>query len=157
MVEKQRNYPQGIHSNWPNNYWRILCYLEVLKRWMAKIRRTRREYRDPETSSLLHNNASNHTSLIVREFLARNQVRVLNHSPYSPDSAPCDSSLFPKLNLEGDFFNDISTIKTAKTRALEAFPQNELEREFESLLNRCNKCIETGREFVALCIMKIPC
>ena len=24
MIEKQRNYPQRIHSNWPNNYWRIL-------------------------------------------------------------------------------------------------------------------------------------
>ena len=44
------------------------------------------------------------------------------------------------------FFNDISTIKTVTTLALEAIPQNELEHAFESLLNRCNKCIETREE-----------
>ena len=55
------------------------------------------------SKSLLHDNAPNHTSLIVRQFLARNQVYVLNHPPYSPDLAPYDSSLFPKLKLKGCF------------------------------------------------------
>ena len=75
-------------------------YFEVLKRLMARIRRIRPEYRDPETWSLLHNNALSHTSLIVRQFLARNQVCVLNHLPYSPDLAPCDFYLFSKLKLK---------------------------------------------------------
>ena len=66
---------------------------------------------------------------------------------YSPDLAPCDFCLFPKLKLNGCFFNDISTIETATTRELEVIPQNKLEHAFESLLNRCNKCIETGREY----------
>ena len=70
-------------------------YLEVLKRLMARIRRIRPEYRGPETWSLLHDNAPSHTSLIVRQFLGRNQVCVLNHPPYSPDLAPYDFSLFP--------------------------------------------------------------
>ena len=47
-------------------------YLEVLNRLMAKIRRIRPEYRDPETWPLLHDNASSHTLLTVRKFLARN-------------------------------------------------------------------------------------
>lgn len=121
-------------------------YIQVLKRLMARIRRIRPEYRDPEAWSLLHDNAPSHTSLIVRRFLARNQVCTLNHPPYSPDLAPCDFSLFPKLKLKlkGRFFNDISTIKTATTCELEAIPQSELEHAFESLLNRCKKCIETG-------------
>ena len=46
-------------------------YLEVLKRLMARIRRIRPEYRDPETWSLLHGNALSLASLIVRQFLAR--------------------------------------------------------------------------------------
>ena len=37
---------------------------------MAKIHRIRPEYRDPETWSLLHDNAPSHTSLIVCQFLA---------------------------------------------------------------------------------------
>ena len=52
-------------------------YFEILKRLMARIRRIRPEYRDPETWSLLHDNAPGHTSsLIVRQFFARNQVCV---------------------------------------------------------------------------------
>ena len=90
-----------------------------------------------------------HTSLIVRQFLARNQVYVLNHPLYSTDLAPYVLSLFPKLKLKlkGCFFNDISTIKTITTQALEAIPQNELWDAFKSLLNHCNKCIETGGEY----------
>ena len=38
-------------------------YLEVLKRFMARIFCIRPEYRDPETWSLLHDNAPSHTSL----------------------------------------------------------------------------------------------
>ena len=87
--------------------------------------------------------------MIVRQFLARNQVCVLNHPPYSPDLAPCDFSLFPKLKLKlkGCSFEDIDTIQTASTRALEEIPQNELEHAFESLLNRCNKCIVSKGEY----------
>ena len=116
---------------------------------MDGIRHIRRENRYPETWSLLHDNAPSHTSLIVYQFLARNQVCVLNYPAYSPDLAPRDLSLFPKLKLKLKrcVFNDISTIKTATTRALEAIPQNELEHAFESLLNCCNKCIETGGEY----------
>ena len=68
-------------------------YLEVLKRLMVRIRRIRPH--------------------IVRQFLARNQVCVLNHPPYSPDLTPCDFPLFPKLKskLKVCFFNEISIIK----------------------------------------------
>jgi len=126
----------------------LVHIIEVLKRLMCRIHRIRPEYCDPEDWFLLHDNAPSHTSLIVRQFLARNRVSVLNHSPYSPDLAPCDFSLFPKLKLKlkGRFFNDIPTIQ-ASTQALEAIPQTELEHAFESLLNRCNKCIEARREY----------
>ncbi|KAG5346605.1 SETMR methyltransferase, partial [Acromyrmex charruanus] len=68
----------------------------------------------------------------TRQFLARNRVSVLNHPPYSPDLAPCDFSLFPKLKLKlkGRFFDDIPTIQSASTQALEALPQTELEHAF---------------------------
>jgi len=117
---------------------------------MARIRRIRPEYQDPENWSLLHDNTPSHNSLIVRQFLARNQVCVLNYPPYSSDLAPCDFSLFPKLKLKlkGCFFEDIPTIQTASTRTLEAIPQNELNQAFESLLNRCNKYVEARRDYI---------
>ncbi|KAG5316656.1 SETMR methyltransferase, partial [Acromyrmex insinuator] len=125
-------------------------YFKVLKRLMGRIHRIHPEYRDPENWSLLHDNAPSHTSLIVRQCLARNRVvSVLNHPPYSPDLASCDFSLFPKLKLKlkGRFFDDIPTIQSASTQALEAIPQTELEHAFESLLNRCNKYIEARGEY----------
>ncbi|KAG5316088.1 MOS1T transposase, partial [Pseudoatta argentina] len=123
---------------------------QLMRQLMGRIHRIRPEYRDPEDWSLLHDNAPSHTSLIVRHCLARNRVSVLNHPPYSPDLAPCAFSLFPKLKLKlkGRFFDDIPTIQSASTQALEAIPQTELEHAFESLLNRCNKCIEArGEDF----------
>ena len=87
-------------------------YLAVLKRLMVRVRRIRPEYRDPETWSLLHDKAPSQTSLIVRQFLARNQVCVLNHPPHSPDLAPCDFSLFPnlELKLKGCFLRGNTTV-----------------------------------------------
>ena len=122
-------------------------YLEALKRLIARICCIRPEYRDPETWSLLHDNALSHTSLIVRRFLVRNKFCVLIYAPYSPDLTLCDFSLFPKLKFKGCFFNDISTIRAATTWGVEVIQQSELEHAYESLLNRCNKCIETGGEY----------
>jgi transposase len=49
---------------------------------------------------LHHDNAPAHTALSIREFLAKKNFPVLPHSPYSPDLAPCDFYLFPKLKLK---------------------------------------------------------
>ena len=46
---------------------------------------------------LLHDNASSHKCEVVKSFLASEKVKVLNHSPYSPDLSPCDFFLFPRL------------------------------------------------------------
>ncbi|VEN45832.1 unnamed protein product [Callosobruchus maculatus] len=44
-----------------------------------------------------HDNAPAHTSLLVREYLAKNNTVMVPQPPYSPDLAPCDFFLFPKL------------------------------------------------------------
>jgi histone-lysine N-methyltransferase SETMAR len=38
-----------------------------------------------------------HDALRVREFLDKNSVTKMDHPLYSPDLAPCDFWLFPKL------------------------------------------------------------
>ncbi|UYV70034.1 hypothetical protein LAZ67_7001543 [Cordylochernes scorpioides] len=95
-------------------------YLNVLKRLIARIRRIRPEYRDEDSWCLLHDNAPSHFSLIVRRFLAKNNVCVLNHPQYSPNLAPCDFYLFPKikLKLKGCFFFMISRPSRELRRAL---------------------------------------
>ena len=48
---------------------------------------------------------------------------------YSPDIAPCDFWMFPKLKmaLKGKRFDDIETIQSNATRELKAIPKSELQ------------------------------
>ncbi|KAG5316889.1 MOS1T transposase, partial [Acromyrmex insinuator] len=64
---------------------------------------------------LHHDNAPAHTSLLVREFLTKNNTLMMPQPPYSPDLAPCDFFLFPKLKrpMKGRRYATIEEIKTA--------------------------------------------
>jgi transposase len=46
-----------------------------------------------------------HTTLSIREFLAKKDIPILPHPPYSPDLAPCDFYLFPKLKSKLKGYN----------------------------------------------------
>jgi hypothetical protein len=50
---------------------------------------------------------------------------VLEHSPYSPDLAPNDFFLFPKIKeiLKGRHFDDINDIRSNTTATLKAIPK----------------------------------
>jgi hypothetical protein len=69
---------------------------------------------------------------------------MLNHPPYSPDLSPCDYFLFPKLKLplKGRLFEDVQDIPGAVTSSLRAKPQADLQRSFQSLLDRATRCVD---------------
>ena len=56
----------------------------------------------------------------VWEFLAQNNVTTLLHLPYSPDLAPCDFFLFPKLKsyLKEHNFGTAENVQAAATGVL---------------------------------------
>ena len=104
--------------------------------------------------------ASAHTSLLVREFLAKNNTVTMPQPPYSPDMAPCDFFLFPKIKrtLKGRRFTAIDDIKNASLKELKiesipkidpkidsidslAIPKIEFEKCFEDWKKRWHKCI----------------
>jgi hypothetical protein len=61
----------------------------------------------------------------TREFLASKQIfNLLEHSPYSPDLAPDDFYLFPKIKeiLKGRHSDDDDDIRSNTTAALKAIP-----------------------------------
>ena len=115
-------------------------YLSVLERLWKRIRRVRPEYSAPGSWFLLHDNAPVHRAVAVQEFLARKQVFVLNHQPYSPDLSPCDYFLFHKL--KGSLFEDVQGIQGAVTSGLRAIPQEDVQRSFQSLLDRATRCTD---------------
>ena len=59
------------------------------------------------------------------EFLAKNNITVLEQPPYFPDLAPWDFFLSPKLKevIKGTPFQNSKAIKTAVTRELRAIPK----------------------------------
>jgi hypothetical protein len=67
-------------------------YLEVMKRLREAERRKRPEGWRDKTWMLHHDNAPAHTSLLIREFLAKHETTVVPQPPYSPDLAPADFS-----------------------------------------------------------------
>jgi hypothetical protein len=52
-----------------------------------------------------------HRAVVVKNVLARKQVCVLNHPPYSTDLTTCDHFLLPKLKLriKGRIFNPLNS------------------------------------------------
>jgi len=99
---------------------------------------------------LHHDNAPAHTALSVREFLATKQITVLEHPAYSPDLAPSDFFLFPKIMeiLEGRHFYVIDDIRSNTTAALKAILQNQFQNCFEGWTRRWHRCIASKEEYV---------
>jgi transposase len=74
----------------------------------------------------------------VRKFLSSKQITVLENPPYSPDLAPSDFFLFPKIKdiLKGRHFDDIDEIRSNTTEALKDIPQNQFQNRFEGWTRR---------------------
>jgi len=119
-------------------------YLSVLEHLWKRICHVQPEYSAPGSWFLLHNNAPVHQAVAVQEFLAEKQVCMLHPLPYSPDLSPCDYFLFSKLKLplKGRLFEDVQDIQAAVTSSLWAIPQEDVQRYFQSLLDRATRCID---------------
>ena len=62
---------------------------------------------------------------------------------YSPDLAPCDFFLFPRLKrlMKGRRFDTIEEIKTRLLRELKDIPKSVYQKCFEDWKKRWHKCI----------------
>jgi transposase len=76
-------------------------HCDVLRRLRENVRRRRPElWRKQQTRLLHHDNAPSHTSVLTQQFMANYEMTVIPHPPHSPDLAPCDFFLFPKMKLK---------------------------------------------------------
>jgi transposase len=107
------------------------CCLEILARLREAVRRRRPELW-PDAWILHHGNVIAHDALAVREFLAKKPIMKFYPPPYSPDLAPCDFWLFPKLKtvLKGHRFSDIADIQGHATTILQSIPEEEFQKCF---------------------------
>jgi histone-lysine N-methyltransferase SETMAR len=72
-------------------------HFDILRRLWDAVRKKRPEKCKTNSWFLLHDNASEHRSALFKDFLANNNVAILEHPPHSPDLAPADVYLFPQL------------------------------------------------------------
>ena len=87
-------------------------YLQVLYNLRQAIRRKRPELCRDNSWILHHDNVPAHIALLIQQFLGKLKTAVMPQSPYSPDLAPCDFFLFPKLKrtLERQRFSTINEL-----------------------------------------------
>jgi len=88
--------------------------------------------------NLHHENAPAHASLLIRNYVPKHQTSVVPHPPYSPDLAPVDFFLFPKLKatLKGRRFQIIQVIQENATRELRAITESAFQEAFQQWKKR---------------------
>jgi transposase len=99
---------------------------------------------------LQHNHTSLHSSFLVLDFLAKHATTVLPQPPYSPDLAPADFFLFPKLKsmLKCRCFESIEAIKTNLLAHLCSIPKTSFQECFRTLKKRWQQCIQSTEEYL---------
>ncbi|KAL4100983.1 hypothetical protein QTP88_021004 [Uroleucon formosanum] len=131
-------------------------YKDVLIRLRERIRKKRQEKWRNGTWFLHHDNAPAHSAPSIREFLADKKIPVVPHPLYSPDLAPCDFFLFPRLKsaLKGQRFQDVEEIKANTAAELKAITLEQFQRTFQNWQDRWDHCISSRGEYFEDCVTK---
>ena len=87
--------------------------------------------------------------ILVTVYLTKMGIKTVPHPPYSPDLAPCDFCLFPKLKekIRGCRYETIEEMKEAVTRVTDTLTQEDFHGVFQKLLERYIKCITAGGDY----------
>ena len=98
---------------------------------------------------LHHDHVPAHVVLSVQQFLAKINMMIIPHPPYSPDLAPCDFFLFPhmKCQMKGKCFADVSEVKKKTLEVLNNISIEEFQKRFQQWEKRWYKCTESKGEY----------
>ena len=124
-------------------------YKDVVLKKLKKYYQKRRPATGFKHVRLLHGNAPAHTSAIVTAFLKKEKVTVLPHPPYSPELAPCDFFLFPKLKafLAGRKYQSRQALGSAIHQYLITVPKSAYRDAFKKWIHRLKFCISSHGEY----------
>ena len=73
--------------------------------------------------------------ILVTDYLTKMGIKTVPQPPYSPDLAPCDFWLFPKLKekLRGCRYETIEEMKEAETKVIDTITQQDFHGAFPKL------------------------
>jgi len=125
-------------------------YLEVLRRLRESFRRKRPEKWWDGDWILHHDNTPAHTSHLVQQFLVKHGPTQLQQPPYSPDLAPCDFFVFPRLKkvLKGHWFEATEDIKRNSKKTLLDIPKEEFAKCSQQWQKRWANCVAAEGNYV---------
>jgi transposase len=120
-------------------------YLEVIRHLRDAVRRKRQDLWASHNWKMHHDNAPAHSSHLIQSFLAKHGIPVVRQAPYSPDMAPCDFWLFPKLKmpLKGSRFDSCEDIMWNAMKELRSLPEEAFQKCFQQWRERWAKCVES--------------
>ena len=123
-------------------------YVEVLREFRKRFHWKRPALFKSGQWHFQRDNAPIHNSILVTEYLNKVGIKTVPHPPHSPDCAPCDFWLFPKLKekLRGCRYETSEEMK-AGTKVINTLTQEDFHGAFQKLLERCNKCISAGGDY----------
>ena len=117
-------------------------YVEVLQDFIERFRRKRPALFKSVLWHFHQDNAAVHNSILVTDYLIKMGIKAVPQPTYSPDLAPCDFWLFPKLR--GGRYEKNEEMKEAVTKIIDTLTQEDFHGASQKLLERYNKCIATG-------------
>ena len=103
-------------------------YVEVLREFRKRFRRKRPALFKSGQWHFHQDNAQVNNSILVIDYLTKMGIRTVPPPPHSPDHAPCDFCLFPKLkeNLRGCRYETIEEMKEAVTKVIDTLTQEDV-------------------------------
>ena len=110
--------------------------VEVLREFRKRFRRKRPALFKLGQWHFHQDNVPVHNSILVTDYLTKIGIKTVPHRPYSPDLAPCDFWLFPKLkeNLRGCRYETIEEMKETVTKVIDTLTQEDFHGAFQKLL-----------------------
>ena len=111
-------------------------YVEVLREFRKRFHRKRPVLFKLDQWHFHKDNAPVYNSILVTDYLTKMGIKTVPQPPNSPDLAPCDFCLFPKLR--GCRYETIEEMKEAVTKVIYTLTQEDFDGAFEKLLKRYN-------------------
>ena len=144
---------RGIIVNWPVPNGQTVngeYYLWFLREKLRPAIRKKRPELLQRGVILHHDNAPAHRKNEVINLLDDWDWEILQHPPYSPDLAPADFFLFPKLkeNMRGTRFEDSDAINLMFRQQVRDLDRAGIGGWVDAGVHRWQKCVAVGGDYV---------
>jgi transposase len=123
-------------------------YVTVLKHLREVVRQKRPQFWTNQSWVLHHDNAPVHSSFLVRNFLAKNEMTVTPQPTYCPDLTPADFFLFSQLKstLKRRRFDTFDEIQKNSTMAF-TIPKEAFQKASQSSQKHWERCVASGGNY----------